>query len=102
MNNWLKDDEINRIPLQAMLILDDLIREGLPVVLFSSEGHKESDKQGFWTIKVDEVPAKFGFHNNQVTLYSDEIEPNYRYVADQIVRYIRHLKTDVYPCYRLR
>lgn len=104
MNNWLTENEVNWIPLSAMVILDDLVRENRPIIFDNVEGEGivEDGKNVFWMVRVNQTPLGWGLGGSLVPLYRTQYQPQYMIVKDQITRYLRWLKSEVYPRYQVR
>lgn len=96
MSTWLSEGEINRVPMKALSILDDLVRENRPIVFRNSEGNGSGK---LWIIRVENVPISMA--GPEAELYTDDFEVNFMVVKDQIIRYVRWLKNEVYPRYHV-
>lgn len=94
--DWLHEDEVNRIPMQALSLLDDMIRENRPIVFRNSEGNGSG---ALFIIRIGNVPISMA--GNEAELYTNDFEANFMVVKDQIIRYVRWLKTEIYPRYHV-
>lgn len=91
MNTWLSEDEENVIPLSARHILDEMVRMNLVINFDNSEPNANNQ----WIMRVIAPVSMLG----RVELLVTDSRQLYEQVADQILRYLRYLKTDVYPYY---